>query len=82
LVRLYGEGEKLGAARDSPAMREAVGLCVEDVAGQVGCGDDYLRGLKPLLELAPVVGFQVVYHYGHLLNELLEDEYALSLNGV
>jgi hypothetical protein len=82
VVRLYGEGEKLRAARDSPAMREAVGFCVEDVVGQVGCGDDYLRGLKPLLESAPVVGLQVVYHYGHLLNELLEDEYALLLNGV
>jgi hypothetical protein len=82
LVRLYGEGEKLRAARDSPAMREAVRICVENVVGQVGCGDDYLRGLKPLLGSAPVVGLQVVYHYGHLLNELLEDEYALLLNGV
>jgi hypothetical protein len=82
LVRLYGEGEQLGAARDPLAMREAVGLCVEDVVGQVGCCGDYLRGLKPLLEFAPVVGLQVVYHYGHLLNELLEDEYALLLNGV
>jgi hypothetical protein len=52
------------------------------VVCEVGCGGDYLRGSKPLLEFAPVVGLQVVYHYGHLLNELLEDEYALSVNGV
>ena len=78
----YGKAEILGAASNPPAMRKALGLCVEDVVSQVGCGGYYVRRLKPLLESAPVVGLQVGYHYGHLLNELLEDEYALSLDGV
>jgi hypothetical protein len=52
------------------------------MVGQVGCGGDYLRRVKPILKFAPVVGLQVGYHYGHLLNELLEDEYALTYNGV
>jgi hypothetical protein len=60
LVRLDGEGEELGATSDSLAVRKALGHRVEDVAGQVGCDCDRLRRLKPLLDLALVVGLQVV----------------------
>jgi Protein of unknown function (DUF664) len=61
-LRLNREGKVFGASSDCLAVSKPVRIGVKDVPGQVGRTGLHLRPLKPFVDLAGLLGLQVVRH--------------------